>query len=185
MFGTSSGGNLALEAAAHGLAIANLALWEPNFLVDDSRPPLPDDYVEQLTELVSTGGRGAAVELFMTKAVGLPAEFLASMRAMPMWPAMEAEAHTLAYDGRVVGDGMSGKTLSTERWASVTVPTLVIDGGGTPWLTAGAQAIAEALPDAERRTLEGETHDVAPEAIAPVLDEFFASEAIISRSAGN
>ena len=41
VFGTSSGGNLALEAARRGLAISKLALWEPNFVVDGSRPPLP------------------------------------------------------------------------------------------------------------------------------------------------
>ena len=173
VFGTSSGGNLALEAAVHGVAITKLALWEPNFIVDDGRAPLPDDYVDRLTELVSTGRRGAAVEFFMTKAVGLPPAFVAPMRDMPMWPAMEAEAHTLAYDGTVVANGMTGKPLSAEQWASVTVPTLVIDGGESPWLTAGAQAIAEVLPNAERRTLEGETHDVAPNAIAPVLHQYF------------
>jgi alpha-beta hydrolase superfamily lysophospholipase len=44
VFGSSPGGNLALRAAATGLNISKLALWEPNFLVDDSRPPLPEDY---------------------------------------------------------------------------------------------------------------------------------------------
>lgn len=175
VFGASSGGNLALEAAAHGLAIAKLALWEPNFLVDDTRPPLPHDYVQQLTELVSSGRRGAAVELFLTKAVGLPAELVALMQQGPAWPAMEAEAHTLAYDGMVVGDSMSGKPLAAQRWAHVAAPTLVIDGGQTPWLTAGAQAITDTLAHAKRRTLEGQPHDVAPGAIAPVLNEFFAT----------
>ena len=175
VFGSSSGGNLALEAAANGLAIAKLALWEPNFLVDDSRPPLPPDYVQQLTELVSSGRRGAAVALFLTKAVGLPAEFVAPMQQSPAWPAMEAEAHTLAYDGMVVGDSMSGKPLAAERWAHVTVPTLVIDGGQTPWLTVGAQAITDTLANAKRRTLVGQPHDVAPGAIAPVLNDFFAA----------
>ena len=173
VFGTSSGGNLALEAAAAGLSIRRLALWEPNFLVDGSRPPLPNDYVDQLTELVASGRRGDAVELFMTRAVGMPREFVAPMRAMPMWPAMEAEAHTLAYDGRVVGDSMAGTPLSG-RWQSVMTPTLVLDGGATPWMTAGADALAAALPNARRRTLAGQTHDVAAEALAPVLKEFFS-----------
>ena len=50
VYGTSSGANLALEAARRGLAIIRLALWEPNFLVDASRPPLPHDYVPRLEE---------------------------------------------------------------------------------------------------------------------------------------
>ena len=174
VFGSSSGANLALEAAAQGLNITKLALWEPNFIVNDSRPPLPKDYVEQLTQLVSSGRRGDAIEYFMTKAVGLPLEFVTPMRNMPTWKAMEAEAYTLAYDGTIVRDNMAGNPVSAEQWASVTVPTLVIDGGETPWMSEGAQAIADALPNAQRRTLEGQTHDVVPEALAPVLEEFFA-----------
>lgn len=174
VFGTSSGANLALEAAAQGLNITKLVLWEPNFIVDDSRPPLPKDYVEQLNEMVASGRRGDAVEYFMTKAVGLPVEFVTPMRSMPMWKGMEAEAHTLAYDGTIVRDNMAGNPVSAEQWASVTLPTLVIDGGETPWMSDGAQALAAALPNAQRRTLKDQTHDVAPEAIAPVLEEFFA-----------
>lgn len=173
VFGTSSGGNLALEAAAAGLTITKLALWEPNFVVDDSRPPLPKDYVKQLTTMVSEGRRGDAVAYFMTQAVGVPAEFVTQMRNMPAWPAMEAAAHTLAYDGTIVGNSMAGAALPAGRWDAVTVPVLVIDGGESSWLTAGAQALADALPNAQRRTLHGQTHDVAPDALAPVLVEFF------------
>src|SRR5262249_20583942 len=102
LYGSSSGGNLALKAAREGLPVEKLALWEPNFLVDESRPPLPDDYVTELEARVGSGRRGDAVEYFMTTAVGLPTEFVAPMREMPMWPGMEAVAHTLAYDGRIV-----------------------------------------------------------------------------------
>lgn len=175
VYGTSSGGNLALAGAARGLRITRLALWEPNFLVDDSRPQLPADYVDHLRALVSSGRRGDAVEYFFTTAVGMPAQFVAAMRGMPMWPALEAAAHTLAYDGTVVGDSMSGRPLSKRRWTSVTVPTLIIDGGSTPWMSRGADAIAQALPKAERRTLPGQAHDVSAEAIAPVLTEFFGA----------
>ena len=111
----SSGGNLALESAARGIPIEALAVCEPNFLVDGSRPPLPGDYVAHLRELVGAGRRGDAVEYFMTRAVGLPAEMVAPMRDMPMWSAMEAEAHTLPYDGAVVGESRSGKTPEPER----------------------------------------------------------------------
>lgn len=173
VFGTSSGGNLALESAAGGLPITKLALWEPNFLVDDSRSPLPEDYVARLRELVETGRRGDAIEYFMTNAVGLPAEAVRQMRQMPMWSAMEKAAHTLAYDGEVVGESLAGRSLLAESWASVTAPTLILDGGTTPWLSEGAQAIAAVLPNAQRRTLEGQTHDVDPFPLAPVLVEFF------------
>src|SRR5437016_1477690 len=54
VFGMSSGAALALEAARRGLAISKLALYEPPFIVDDSRPPVPEDYVSQLDALVAS-----------------------------------------------------------------------------------------------------------------------------------
>ena len=59
--------------------------------------------------------------------------------------------------------------------ATVIIPTLVIDGATTPWLTNSAQALAAALPAAKRRTLTGQPHNVDPAAIAPVLAEYFAA----------
>jgi len=172
LYGTSSGAALALEAAASGLGISKLALWEPPFILDDSRPRPPADTARIYTELVAAGRRGDAVEFFMAKVVGLPPEFVAQARTAPWWPAQEALAHTLAYDATIMGD----YSLPTERVASVTVPTLVIDGGASfEWVGETAQALADVLPHGQRRTLEGQTHDVAAEAIAPVLEDFFAA----------
>ena len=169
VYGTSSGAARALEAAAGGLAITKLVLWEPPYILDESRRP-PAVTSRTYTELVAAGRRGDAVEYFMTKVVGLPPEFVAQARNAPWWPAQEALAHTLAYDATIMGD----YSLPTELLASVTTPTLVIDGGASfPWMSETARAIAGVLSDARRRTLEGQTHDVAPEAIAPVLVEFF------------
>lgn len=67
-------------------------------------------------------------------------------------------------------------SLPTGRVASVAVPTLVIDGGTTPWMSHAAQATASALPNAHRRTLEGQPRNVDPEALAPTLMEFFADQ---------
>jgi pimeloyl-ACP methyl ester carboxylesterase len=176
-YGISSGAVVALEAAASGLALTKLALYEAPLNVDSSRPAAPSDYVRQLDEAVASGRRGDAVGIFLTKAVGVPAEFVAGMRSQPMWPALEAVAHTIAYDGRFMEGVMYGKPLPPERakrWASVTAPTLVIDGGASErFMHTGADALAQVLPNAERRTLEGQTHDVNAAVLAPVLIEFF------------
>jgi pimeloyl-ACP methyl ester carboxylesterase len=171
VYGTSGCAVLALEAAAHGLAprMKKLAMWEPPYIVDDSRPPAPPDYQEQLSELLTAGRRGDMLELFFTKAVGLPAEFVAPMRQAPFWAAQESLAHTLVNNAMIMGDF----SLPAERIATVNIPILVMDGGETPWLSHAAQAVAEVLPLAQRRTLKGQPHNVAPEAIAPVLVEFF------------
>lgn len=176
VFGMSSGAVLSLEAAARGLPIKKLALYEPPFIVDNSRPPVPPDYVQQLNAMVVAGHRGEAVEYFMTKAVGMPAEFVTPMRDMPIWSAFEAVAHTLAYDGTIMGDTMSGSSLPTDRWSSVKIPTLVMDGSDSPaYQQNGVQALVDILPNAQRRTLAGQTHDVSPTALAPALVAFFES----------
>ncbi|HKC91563.1 MAG TPA: alpha/beta hydrolase, partial [Candidatus Limnocylindria bacterium] len=147
----SSGCATALDAAARDIGIEKLALYEPSFIVDDTRPAMPTDYVPRLKALVASGRRGDAVELFMTAAVGMPTEMVAQMRSAPMWPAMEAVAHTIAYDGETLGDSMSGKPLSKKRWGSISIPTLVMDGGASPaWLRNAVQAVTDLLPNAER-----------------------------------
>jgi pimeloyl-ACP methyl ester carboxylesterase len=172
--GHSSGAALVLESAARGVPITRQALYEPPFIVDDSRPPLPRDYVAHLDELVSADRRGDAVEYFMTAAIGMPAEMVAPMHEAPTWKSMEDIAHTIAYDGRIMGDHIWGAPLPRE-WSSITVPTLVMDGGASPaWQRNAVGALAAVLPNAQRRTLDDQTHAAAPEVLAPVLVEFFA-----------
>ena len=110
----------------------------------------------------------------MTTGVGMPAEAVAPMRGAPFWPALEGVAHTLAYDGEIMGETMSGFPLPAERWTSGTVPTLAMDGGDSPpYQRNSVQALVDILPDARRRTLEGQTHEADPSVLAPVLEEFF------------
>lgn len=174
LYGLSSGAVLALEAANKlPTKVKKLALYEPPFIVDDSRPPMPGNYVQQVNEMVAGGRRGDAVALFM-KVVGVPEEWIPQMREMPMWPGMEKVAHTLAYDGTIMGDNQSGKPLPPNQWASATSPTLVIVGGESePFFQNGTQALVDVLPNAQRRTLEGQGHEVSAEALAPMLIEFF------------
>ncbi len=180
VFGHSSGAVLALDAARLLPGkITKLALYEPPFIIDDSRSPVPKDAAQHLTELVSSGRRGEAVEYFMGQ-VGLPAEMIAQMRHSPMWPEQEAVAHTLAYDVTIIGDTQRGDPLTLRKWASVTVPTLVMDGtvflGSADrhvFMRHGAEELATILPDARLRTLEGQDHGPADDALAPVLQEFF------------
>ena len=173
--GISSGAVLALDAAARGLPIAGLALYEPPFIVDDSRPPLAHDYVEQLDGLLASGRRGDAVRLFMRQ-VGMPAPLVALMRFMPAWGKLKRVAHTLPYDGRIMGDTQSGRPLPAARWPGTKIKTLVIVGGKSPaFFQAGTRALADLLPDAEHRVLDGQTHMVKAKVLAPVLIDYFGS----------
>jgi pimeloyl-ACP methyl ester carboxylesterase len=174
LFGHSSGAALVLETAARVGGAERIALYEPPYNVDDTRTPVPRDYVEHLDELVAQGRRGDAVEYFMVAGVGMPPEAVAPMREAPFWPALEAVAGTIAYDGRVMGYDEPDRSLPVERWKAIEAPALVMDGDASPeWARNAVQAVTQALPQAERRTLPGQTHEVDPAVLAPVLVEFF------------
>jgi pimeloyl-ACP methyl ester carboxylesterase len=172
VWGTSSGAALALEAANRLSGIKKLALYEAPFIVDDSRSTTEDDWV-RISEAVAADRRSNAVKVFL-KSVGAPAFVAALMPLMPMWPKLKAIAHTLPYDGAIVRDKQKGRPLSAHHWASVTIPVLVMDGGKSPaWMRHANQSLAAALPQAQYRTLEGQTHMLKPKAHAPVLVVFF------------
>jgi hypothetical protein len=49
-----------------------------------------------------------------------------------------------------------------------------MDGGASEaWAHHAVQALTDALPNAQRRTLEGQAHSVDPAILAPFLIEFF------------
>ena len=124
--------------------------------------------------LLAAGRREDAVEYFMTASVGVPPQVVDGMRKDPSWSGLVARAHTIPYDGRVMDDTMSGSPAPLRQWASVSTPTLIMDGGASyPFMHASADAIAAVLPNAERRTLAGQAHGAAPDVLAPVLVEFF------------
>jgi hypothetical protein len=94
---------------------------------------------------------------------------------MPAWSKLTAVAHTLPYDMTIVKDNQRGKPLPARRWASIRVPTLVMDGGKSPaWIRNAMRALGEVLPNAQRRTLDGQNHMIKAAPLAPVLTEFFS-----------
>jgi pimeloyl-ACP methyl ester carboxylesterase len=170
IFGSSSGAVLAMFAAEAGLGIGKLAMWEPPY-IPEGFPKPPEDQVEQYETMVAEGRRGDAVEFFMARVVGMPAEFVAGARTQPWWGATEALAHTLAYDARIMGD----YEIPVDRAANVKVPTLVLAGGADmPFMRETAQALADSLPDGQVRFLDGQGHNVDMTVLAPVLKEFLA-----------
>jgi hypothetical protein len=176
LWGWSSGGALALHAAGAGIGVDRVSVYEVPFMVDpQGKLPAPD-YAARLDELVAAGDRSGAVRHFMRRGMGIPAPFVALMRVLPMWRDMKAVAHTLPYDWAVLGDErMHGAALDPGDFATVDAPALVVCGSKSPAeLRKGSRALAEALPDAELRELEGISHNVKMDVLAPVLTDFFA-----------
>ncbi|GAA0948283.1 alpha/beta hydrolase [Nonomuraea longicatena] len=175
--GLSSGAVLALDAAASGLPITKLALYEPPFIVDDTHEPRADDYLDHARKLIADGRKGDAIAHALTKTVFLPAEMVDEMRAQPFFAAMEAVGDTVAYDGEIMDGLMSGNPLPTDRWNAVTTPTLVLYGGASEqWMHNAAHALAETLPTTATPQISGldnQTHEIAADILAPTIDKFF------------
>lgn len=195
VFGFSSGGGLSLQAAARGSAITKMALYEVPLVVEtqshtngnsrgqltnatgqvieiSSHPQVEENMAGQLAELVAAGRRGDAVEFFQTRIVGIPPEIVAHIRQQPFWPALEKMAHTLVYEMTILGD----RSLPVDVAAAVSVPTLAMAGGASPvFMHSAATSLANTIPKGDCLILPGQTHDMVPEVLAPVLKEFFAS----------
>ena len=174
LFGISSGAVLALEAAARGLPVSRVALYEPPLIVDAARDPVPDDFVPGLQRLLADGNRAEVVRRFL-RVVGVPGIVVLLMRLFPSWKRMAAVAHTVPYDLSTLRGLQSGRALPSGRWRGLAAPCLVMDGGKSPaWMRNGVRALADALPVAAYRTLPGQTHMVKSAVLAPALTDFFA-----------
>jgi pimeloyl-ACP methyl ester carboxylesterase len=181
VFGHSSGAVLALNAAASGLPIEKLALYEAPLIVDRSRRSMEDDWA-RIDAFVADGRRDEAVKVFL-KAVGVPPFAIALMRWLPVWGKIAAVAQTLPHDGAIVRELQRCEPIPPGTWARVTVPALAIAGGKSPaWMQRGARALATALSQGQYRTLAGQSHDVSARALAPVLSEFFGNASIRAHS---
>lgn len=165
LFGMSSGGALALAAAARlGPAVTELAVYEVPVSID--LDPVAAAYSRDLAAALADGRRGDAMALFLAR-VGMPAEQIAGMRRAPMWAGFEAIAPTLAYDDAVLGDGL----LPYDRISAVQIPAVVLSGEFAPeFIRESARAMATALPYGRHVELAGQSHDVDLAVLADALE---------------
>ena len=175
VYGMSAGAALSLEAAKSIPAIAKLAVYEPPFIVDDSRPALTDDLVDQLNNLIAEGRRSEAVRLFLGFG-GVPGFVTSIMSITSVWTKLKAMAPTISYEITLLRDHQRGTPLDPAEWSHVKVQTLVAAGGKSPeWMTNAARQLASVLPAAQHHTLPGQTHEVKPQVMAPILTKFFTT----------
>ncbi len=166
VFGYSSGAVLSLRAASHGLAIDKLVLYDP-----PPTGPRARGLAAQLAELIAANRRGEAVELFQTDGVGIPRDMVIKMREAPFRPALERMAHTLVYEMTILSDAEMPPVVAS----TVHVPTLILIAEKNPELMhQAAQAYGQAVRDGRLQMLEGQTHDIVPDVVAPALTAFFS-----------
>ncbi len=142
----SSGAALALETAKRCEGITKLAVYEAPWILDDAHAPLPREFLPRLQRLVAQDRR------------------------------LKAVAHTLPNDIAMIAPHEQGLPLAPGELADITAPTLVLVGGKSPgWMRNAMHELAGALPRAQHRVLDGQTHNVKLKVLAPVITEFFLS----------
>lgn len=175
LLGFSSGAALALEAAHRGLPVSHVVCYEPPFIIDNARDPIPPDFLANLTAAVAAERRADAVRMFM-RLVGAPGLMVFIMQLTPAWRKLKAVAHTLPYDISIVELQQRGRPYPPERWAGVRARALIVSGGKSPaWMRSSASALAAAVPGARHSELPGQTHMVKPAALVPVVTEFLVT----------
>jgi alpha-beta hydrolase superfamily lysophospholipase len=96
----------------------------------------------------------------------------------PLASALQGRFTVLNYDRRGRGDSGDTPPYSVEREIE-DLAALIAETAGSAavfgyssGVTLALKAAADALPNGQLRTLAGQSHDISPEATAPVLAEF-------------
>jgi pimeloyl-ACP methyl ester carboxylesterase len=152
LLGHSYGGLCALEASLLTKNLRRLVLYEPPAVPAGVYPP---GFVERLEALIDQGKREEALVAFMTEVVRLPEAELELMHGLPAWQGRIAAAHTLPREARVD----ESYKLDPTRFASMSVPTLILQGGDSPsFLVLSNQAVHAALPSSRIVVMPGQQH---------------------------
>jgi len=166
LFGSSSGGAVCLWAAAAGLPVSKLVLWEVPLSLEGEGDG--GEWLIGLQQRIAQGDRGAAVEFYMRD---MPPEWLAAAKESAAWPVMKDIAPTLVYDAAAL-DRAQRRPWS-QLWGSVAAPVQVIVGEQTlPMFPDVSDALVAALPNASQRRIAAANHSWEPEVMAAAIAEF-------------
>ncbi len=185
VFGASSGGVLALDAAAAlPSKVAGVVVFEAPVIVDDQRPPVPRELADRIAGLIGEGRRSQAVTEFMKTALGASGFMVGATKLMvPIWRSMVAMAPTTVYDLRLCAGLQDGQPLTTSRWEGLGAPVLVLVGSkGDAFMRTGAAALAAHL-GAEHEVVAGAHHAtpmMKPSLLQPTVEGFFTQ--VLGRS---
>ena len=166
LFGNSSGGSIALAAAAAGLPVSKLVFFE--IPLDPEEGHEGGVFLEELRERIAAGDREGTLEVYMAD---MPPEWLEGAKQSPAWqtmldlsPSLEPDAESLAW---------TQSAPRAELFASIVQPTLVLVGDETlPIMTSAAESLVDTMPNAQTRTIAAAEHRWEPRTMALGIAEF-------------
>jgi pimeloyl-ACP methyl ester carboxylesterase len=152
LWGSSSGGAIALASAAGGIGVSKLVLWEVPLGAELDTDGA--EFLAGLREKLAAGDAEATVSYFMKD---MPPEWLEGSKQSPVWPVMTTVAPSLEVDAEALAWAQSAS--HAELFGDIAVPTLVVHGSDTlPVFPVAAQAIASAVQRGRVVELEGVGH---------------------------
>lgn len=173
VFGYSSGGMLALRAAADGIPITQVIAFEPPFAVPGH--VIATDLADRMQAAIDDGRPGDAVGLFQTDAIGMPAAVVDQIRQSPMFPALVEMAQSAVYDIRVT----VAYSEPTPGMRALEIPVLFLYGAQTwPQLSSAALSAASVIGSAVAQAVEGgANHAIPDDTTAAAMRAFLKSGA--------
>ncbi|WEH33065.1 alpha/beta hydrolase [Streptomyces sp. AM 4-1-1] len=169
LVGMSYGATVALHAAAAGLPVRSLVLWEPPlYAAGEKLTPV----LAEFEDLTAHGDRRRADRLLAEKVARVPAKLLDLMDAVGADDDDPSDAPGWCRDL----ESMAADSVGVERWSAVTVPTLLMRGADT-WepMPATLDRLATALPHVTYVTFPGQMHfapSLVPEDVAAEITRF-------------
>ncbi|NJK45249.1 MAG: alpha/beta hydrolase [Pleurocapsa sp. SU_196_0] len=166
--GHSSGCSISLYAAAAGLPVAGLALWEAPLAGTAMETQAWSDEIERRIDANDFEG---ATSHYMKD---MPPAWLAEAKASPQWAAIAAGVVSQRADA--VSLAWAVTALEDKSLNSFQVPVLAMYGTETfPEMPKAAARIAEVIPGAHEKEMPGAQHIWEPEAMATELAGFVKS----------
>ncbi|WP_106213954.1 alpha/beta fold hydrolase [Glaciihabitans tibetensis] len=169
--GHSSGCSIALAAAATGLPVNGLVLWEAPLAPQGSGGR---EWAEEVERRVDAGDLEGALLHYMKD---MPPEWLEGARSAPFFPALVAQAPSLLADAQSLAWAESAP--HGELFASIRVPVEVMYGEQTlPIMEQAAESIVNAIPGAVQKRMPGANHSWEAEPMAQELAAFVHVSAV-------
>ncbi|CAH1688983.1 Alpha/beta hydrolase [Hyphomicrobiales bacterium] len=159
----SYGAICALEAALLTPAISRLVVYEPPIPTEGAPESQDESHVERLSVLIAGGDNAGALLYFYRTVLGMPEAQIERLTARGDWPARTAVAPTLPREIMAT----RRYRFDTQRFAQLTIPTLVMVGADSPPRYQSSTALlARTLPNNQTVSLAGQQHnaiDAAPD----------------------
>lgn len=171
LYGHSAGAALVLFTAAESPEkVLKVAAYEPPLIGGWLERTMTEFFIRQVGKRVAKGENLAVIKRFM-RLVGMDEQLIKDTLASEHGQTIIDMAGTIMYEAQI--QKASG-TFLEDQARNLTMPVLMLAGSKSFKTSPNIMtSFTRAIPQAESRLLEGQTHSVEAEVISPILQEFF------------